>query len=242
MRDYQDAFGHEMYDYFQGEGGFEVVERDDGYVDVSSGPMAYFSECKDWPPHHREAMRYVKGNVLDIGCGVGRHSLYLQDIGFDVLGIDISPLAMEVCRLRGMKNVKVMSIDQINTRLGKFDTILMLGNNFGLFGGYDKAKLLLKRFRKITNENARIIAESNDPYRTSNPFHLEYHKFNKKRKRMPGQLRIRVRYEKYATPWFDYLIVSKDEMEKILDSTGWRIEHFIDSENSAYIAVIMSQR
>jgi ubiquinone/menaquinone biosynthesis C-methylase UbiE len=37
-------------------------------------------------------MKYVKGRrVLDIGCGVGRHALYLQNEerqGFDVLGID----------------------------------------------------------------------------------------------------------------------------------------------------------
>ena len=97
MKDYQDAFGHGMYDYFEGEGGLEIVERDDGYFDVSGGPKAWFSEYKDWSGHQRKAMRFVKGRALDIGCGAGRHSLYLQGKGFDVMGMDISPWAVEVC-------------------------------------------------------------------------------------------------------------------------------------------------
>jgi 2-polyprenyl-3-methyl-5-hydroxy-6-metoxy-1,4-benzoquinol methylase len=46
---------------------------------------------------YEEAMQFVKGRVLDVGCGEGRHSLYLQEKWFDVLGIDISPLAIKVC-------------------------------------------------------------------------------------------------------------------------------------------------
>lgn len=238
MKDNQDAYGHLVYDYLYGKENCEIVERDDGYIDTSIGLRAYFSECENWSAHQREAMRHVRGRILDIGCGAGRHSLYLQDKGFEVVGIDISPLAVEVCKLRGMKDARVMSITQISPKLGKFDTILMFGNNFGLFGSYKKAKMLLKKLHKLTSNIGRIIAESNDPYKTDNPFHLKYQESNRKRNRMSGQLRIRVRYMKYTTPWFDYLMVSKDEMEKILDGTGWRVARFIDSEGSAYTAVI----
>lgn len=114
----------------------------------------------------------------------------------------------------------------------------MLGNNFGLFGSFNRAKWLLKRFHKITSEKARIIAESMDPYKTDEPAHLEYHKYNRKRGRMSGQLSLRVRYKKYATPWFDYLLASKDEMQDITDGTGWRIKRFIGSKHTCYIAII----
>jgi hypothetical protein len=131
-----------------------------------------------------------------------------------------------------------MSIDDINIEIGRFDTILMLGNNFGLFGSNNKAKTLLKEFHNITYEKARIITESNDPYKTNNPFHLEYHELNRKKKRMSGQLKIRARYKKYMTPWFDYLMASKTEMKKIVEGTGWNISHYIDSDSSSYIAII----
>ncbi len=242
MKDHQDAFGHGMYDYFEGEGGLEIVERDDGCFDGTGGPKAYFSKYKDWSGHQRKAMRFVKGKVLDIGCGAGRHSLYLQGKGFDVMGVDTSPLAVEVCRRRGIENVRVLSITQIGSKLGTFETILMLGNNFGLFGSAKRAKWLLGRFHKITSENGRIIAESRDLYKTERREHLEYHELNRKRGRIPGQVRIRVRYRKYVTPWLDYLIVSKEEMEAILSDTGWKVKRFIDSVGSAYIAVIEKER
>lgn len=238
LKDNQDAFGHEMFDYFTSKTGWEIIERDDGYYDASIGPKIYFSEYEDWPPIEKKAMRYARGRVLDIGSGAGRHCLYLQDKGHDVLATDNSPLAIEVCKLRGLRNASITSINQINSKSGVFDTILMLGNNFGLFGSFERARRLLQRFHKITTQNARIIANSYTPYQTDIPEHLQYHKFNRERGRMAGQLRVRVRYKKYVTPWFDYLIVSKEEMENILVGTGWRVTKYLESDNSYYIAII----
>jgi SAM-dependent methyltransferase len=234
----QDAFGQEIYDYFKKQQGYEIVERDDGYFDLSYGPRQYFAEYPEWQLHEKQAMKYVRGRVLDIGCGAGRHSLYLQKRGFDVLGIDNSPGAVEVCRMRGLRKTRVLSVTEITSRVGKFDTILMFGNNFGLFGSFKRARWLLRRFHKLTSAQARIIAESRDPYQTNLPEHLDYHRQNRKNGRMSGQIRIRVRYKHYATPWFDYLMVSQAEMKKILRGTGWMVKRFLTSRSAMYIAVI----
>ncbi|MFC2014866.1 hypothetical protein ACFLUP_02615 [Chloroflexota bacterium] len=77
LKDEQDAFGHMVYDHLTKEAVHEVIERDDGQVGVDDS-TGYFSEYKDWPSHVKKAMRYVRGRVLDIGNGAGRHSLYLQ--------------------------------------------------------------------------------------------------------------------------------------------------------------------
>ncbi|MDI6887412.1 MAG: hypothetical protein QMC98_02070 [Candidatus Thermoplasmatota archaeon] len=55
---------------------------------------------------------------------------------------------------------------------------------------------------------------------------------------MGGQVRIRVRFEKFIGNWFDYLLVSKKGMGKIVEGTGWKIRKFIDSKKAAYIAII----
>jgi len=236
----EDAFGQMIWAYYKGREVFEIVERDDGYIDVGSkyGPKMYFSEYEDWSLVEQKAMESVKGRVLDVGCGAGRHSLYLQKKGFDVLGIDNSPLAIKVCELRGLKKAKTMSIEDVNFKPNSFDTIIMMGNNFGLFGSFKKARKLLKKFHEMTSENALIIADTRDPYKTDNPDHFEYHRFNKEKGRMGGQVRIRIRFRKHVGRWFDYLMVSKKEMEEILKGAGWKVKEFIDSEDAEYIAII----
>ena len=233
----EDAFGHIIYDNHKGLETDHVIERDDGYVDPMIGDHGYLSEYKDWPPHEMKAMKLVKGRVLDIGCGAGRHSIYLQNKGLDVLGVDNSRLALKACKERGLKKTKHMDITQISSKLGKFDTILMLGNNFGLFSSVKQARWLLRRFRNMTSPDARIIAASMEVYATEKPEHLWYHKRNRKLGRLGGQVRIRARYKKYKTPWFDYLIVSKEEMEMILEGTGWKVRQYLDNEHQ-YIAII----
>jgi hypothetical protein len=90
----------------------------------------------------------------------------------------------------------------------------------------------------MTTPGARILAETIDPMQTSNPEHMAYHERNRQRGRMPGQVRIRVRIGKTIGPWFDYLFVSRSELAGIVEGTGWKVAHTIDSDGPAYIAIL----
>jgi SAM-dependent methyltransferase len=235
----KDAYGQEVWAYLNGKKWYEVIERDDSFVDVSPGGEDYFQAFKGWPKHQRQAIKFVRGRVLDVGAGAGRVSLYLQKKGLKVTAIDNSPLAIRVCKKRGVKDARVLPIEKIAIfKPNTFDSIVMYGNNFGLFGSFKKAKMLLKKLYRITTPRAVIIAESNDPYKTKDPAHISYHKFNLRRGRMAGQLRIRLRIRNYIGDWFDYLIVSRPEMRNILKGTGWKVKKFVDSGRSMYVAVI----
>ncbi len=239
MKPEEDAAGQVMWAYYHGRDVIEIWERDDGFFTATSTePKRYFLEYKDWAPHEKQAMKFVKGKVLDIGCGAGRHSLYLQNKGFDVLGIDSSPLAIKVCKLRGVKQAEVLTLEDATFKPGVFDTILMLGNNFSVFGTFNKARRLLKKLHQMTSKRALIIAETRNPYKTDNQAYLDYYEANKKKNRMSGQLRGRVRFEKFVSKWFDWLMVSKDEMQEILNGTKWMVQEFIDSGDAQYVAII----
>lgn len=238
LTDRQDAFGHLIYDAWVGLDSYEVDERDDGFVGVAKMVDFYLAPFEKWPAHQQTAMEFARGRVLDVGAGGGRHSLYLQQRGHAVVTLDNSPLAVRTCRERGLADTLLMPVTQVSSRVGTFDTILMLGNNFGLFGSFRRARWLLRRFLSLTSPDARIIAESRDPHQTDCQVHLAYQALNRSRGRMPGQLRLRIRYLTYCTPWFDYLLVSKTEMESILAGTGWQVERYLDAAGGSYIAVI----
>ncbi|NIO37141.1 methyltransferase domain-containing protein [Candidatus Bathyarchaeota archaeon] len=237
MKPEEDAFGQKLWAAYKGEEVFEIVERDDGYIDAMK-IKGYFADFQDWSPAEQKAMDYVRGRVLDIGCGAGRHALYLQKKGLDVLGIDVSPLAVKVCKSRGLRKAIVMSIEEVDFERNSFDTIIMMGNNFGLLGSFKNARRLLKRFHEMTSQNAITVASTRDPYKTDNQAHLAYHKQNKKKGRMAGQVRIRSRFRKYVGRWFDYLMVSKEEVKQILEGTGWNTKKIIEFKEPNYIAII----
>ena len=240
LTDNQDAYGHLIADYYDGKtDALEIVEREDGFITASPvHPQIYFAEYPDWPAHQQCALASATGRVLDIGSGAGRHALYLQARGHEVLGIDNSPLAIQLCRRRGLQQAEVLPITRVSAALGLFDTVLLMGSNFGLCGTFKRARWLLKRFGSLTPATGTIIAETRDPYATADADHLAYHQWNRERGRMGGQIRIRVRYRQYATPWFDYLFVSKSEMAEILHGTGWTVERYLDGDSPVYIVIL----
>jgi len=239
----QDAYGREVYDYFLGEDVREIVEREDGFIGLSGGPKAYFAPYEEWPVIQQEAVQLAYGRCLDIGCGPGRVCLYLQEKGIDVVGIDNSPLAIHTAQLRGVQDARVLPITRASRNtLGIFDTMIMFGNNFGLFGTVKRAKWLLRRFYKMMSRDGRILAESRDVYQTDKPEHLAFHERNRQMGRMSGQVRIRVRYRNLKGPWFDYLMVSQTEMAEIVAGTGWYITRVIEAEGGPDYTAVLEKR
>jgi len=180
----------------------------------------------------------MRGRVLDVGAGAGRVALELQDRGHEVVAVDVSPGAVEVCRRRGVRDARVVAFEDVDASIGPIDTVVMFGNNFGLFGGAAKARRMLRRLHRLTTPQGRIVAETRHTFSTDNPDHVDYHERNRKRGRMPGQLRLRVRFRLAATPWFDYLIVSPDELRELVAGSGWEVSRLIEGEAGIYVAVL----
>lgn len=231
-----DAFGQALLERHRGGTEPSVVERSDGFV--AAERMDYFAPVRRWGSHEREGLRHMGGRVLDVGCGGGRLALALQDRGMDVLGIDISPCAVKVCRERGVLRVKRLPVSKVSRALGRFDTIAMYGNNFGLVENPRRAVWLLRRFAAFTGPDGRIVATTLDPYGTTDPTHLGYHRANRRAGRMGGQIRLRIRHRDLATPWFDYLFVSLPELRRLAKAGGWEVSTVIPTEGSEYTAVL----
>ncbi|TFF91137.1 class I SAM-dependent methyltransferase [Candidatus Thorarchaeota archaeon] len=231
-----DVFGMVLLDAANCEEAIHEIERDDGYVDESVGKQ-YVAQFEDWPEGQRKAIASAKGRVLDIGCGAGRVSMYLQEHGHRVTGIDSSPGAIEASKRRGVEDVRLMDAANLDFSNEVFDTVIMFGNNFGILGDPDRVVGMLRRLHDITTPDAVILAESRNPLTTDNPVHLAYHQKNRDRGHPPGLVKIRLRYKGVTGNWWRLLLATPELMKSIAEKAGWNVAEILGDE-SIYVGVL----
>jgi len=234
-----ELYAQAMLDHWLGKRAIVEFERDDGHRGKSD-LAGYFAPPKAWLPIERDAMRHVRGRVLDVGCGPGRHALYLQGRGLKVVGIDPSPTQVALARVRGLRDVYEASVWRLPKGLGRFDTVLLMGNNFGLAGNLPRMRKFLRELAEITGDGGRIVGHTRIPG-TWIDHHLAYVKRNVARGRPPGLLTLRVRYKGRVGDWFELLLLSPDDLVALAHETGWDFTRMLwrpDAAPSDYIAIL----
>ncbi len=160
-----DALGFALLDYWEhgAEARSHFIERDDGVLDtVDTGVM--FSEKSEWSLAEMPVAERAGRRVLDIGAGAGRHAVPLQASGREVVALDTSPGAVEVCRRRGVRETFTGTVfDLAGTDPEPFDTFLLCGNNFGLLESPKKAPGILGALRELAAPGAEIMGTCVDP-------------------------------------------------------------------------------
>ncbi|HET6614993.1 MAG TPA: methyltransferase domain-containing protein [Dehalococcoidia bacterium] len=236
-----DAFGAALRECFDAGGvpGVtpQIIERDDGFIE-SNDMAVYFEQPDQWSELDRWACDAVRGHILDIGAGAGRHALFLQERGHDVTALDTSHGAVTVCEARGVSKVFEGTIeDLVATAPAAFHGFVLLGNNLGLLRDRDYAPRFLEALASIAAPSATLAGTCIDPYTTQHPEHLAYHDANRSKGRMAGQVRIRIRHRGVATPWWEYLFASPAELAEFAAPTPWRIVE--QKTNGPLYAMIM---
>lgn len=155
----KDLFGKALLDYFNGNYTEDIITATN-ISDEDELPIPYlFRNFKDMPKLEQKALQLCKGNVLDVGCGSGSHSLYLQEKGFQVKAIDISKGAIEVAKKRGVENAELKNVlNETET----FDTVLLLMNGTGIFQEISQVGNYLKHLKSLLNPDGQILIDSSD--------------------------------------------------------------------------------
>ena len=219
-----DIFGKIMYDAWKGRGTHNYeLERDDGYINSTNG-VQYMAPYSDWWASEQLATSKFLGPLLDIGCGAGRVAKFCQDKNIEYTGIDISPLAVQVCKERGFTDVHTASVDNLDLGRNDFRTIIMFGNNFGLLGTTEEVVKMLKNFHRISVPDAIILAGSRNPLATNEQIHLDLHERNRIAGRPPGFLTLRLHYKGETTEWWNLLLASPELMAEIAEEANWKLE------------------
>ena len=156
----KDLFGQALVDYQNGDYTEDIITSTN-ISDDDILPILYlFRNYKEMPKIEQKALDLAYGDVLDVGCGAGSHSLYLQDKKkLNVKAIDISQGAIKVCFKRGIKDTQVIDVLEVTEQ---FDTILLLMNGTGVFQKLDLVTKYLLHLKSLLKPKGQILIDSSD--------------------------------------------------------------------------------
>ncbi len=230
----RDTFGQALYGYWKGDHKTpHFIRRDDGYLDETPTDDYFRTELM---PNEKALAKFAHGKILDVGSGAGRALFYFGKKGFEIYGIDFSPLAVRVCKERGLE-ADVKDIFKIRKTTG-YDTILLFGNNIGIGGNLKGAEKLLKKLSALVNKKGRVLLTSIDVTKTDNPKHKAYQQTNLKKKKYVGEVKIRVEYKKAIGTYFKWIHLDPEKLKELAAKTDWKVIYLKSSKSGSYSAVL----
>ena len=156
-----DLFGEALLNYYHKPGKQRLITWTSLTEEDPVSLSYFFRPYNSMPKIEQKALELTKGTVLDVGCGSGSHSLYLQNTKqLEVLGVDISRGATQVAALRGVKKVVHRSIFDYNEK--RFDTILLLMNGLGIAQTFSGVMPLLFHLKSLLQPKGQILVDSSD--------------------------------------------------------------------------------
>jgi len=229
-----EPFGLALLDYIRGNTTETItLERDDSYSEEM--PISiFFRKPSEYYPHEHTAIDLCSGRILDIGAGTGIHSVLLQQHGFRVTAIDISPEAVTVMEHLGVKDARCIDIYEFHSE--RFDTLLLLGRGIGLTGDLNGLNKFLNHCPRIIKPDGQFLLNSCDVRKTIIPEHVKYHESNLKANKYVGEIRCRLIYKRHVGEYFNWLHVDYQTLSEHAMHCGWMPEIVAEEDDGHYLA------
>ena len=229
----KDLFGKAILD-FQTNSSPENIITSTSISEEDEMEVAYlFRSFVEMPAIEQKAIQLANGKTLDIGCGAGSHSLYLQnERNIDVHSIDISKNAIQACLLRGLKNVQ--AIDVLDLENEKYDTILLLMNGTGIFETLEKSTIYLQKLKSLLNPNGQILIDSSDII-------YMFDEDEDGGKWIPsdnyyGELTFSLQYKKEKEVDFPWLYMDYNTLQNAALANGLKCQLILEGDHFDYLA------
>lgn len=232
----KDLFGQAIFDYYTNNSPGNLI-TETSISEADEMDVAYlFRDFEKMPKIEQKALSLAKGKILDVGCGAGSHSLYLQEKGFDVTAIDISPKAIEVCKGRGVKNALCKNVLEVSD---SFDTIILLMNGTGVFGKLKNVSKFLKHLQSLLLPGGQILIDSSDLIYMFDededggkwiPMQGDYY----------GELDFYITYKNQKEDPLSWLYLDYNTLQNACIANGLQCELILEGEHYDYLAKITS--
>lgn len=126
--------------------------------------------------NYKEAERFLKNliaylninknhTILDLACGKGRHSFFLNSLGYNVTGVDLSTQSILEASKNKNERLKFMIHDMRLPLESKYDVILNMFTSFGYFDSIDDNFKVLKTVKNsLKKDGIGVIDFMNSNY------------------------------------------------------------------------------
>jgi SAM-dependent methyltransferase len=228
----KDLFGKAILDY-QTNTSPEDIITETNITEADEMEVAYlFRDFISMPKIEQTALQLAKGKILDVGCGAGSHSLYLQEKGLEVTAIDISSNAIKACELRGIKMARVQNVLDLENE--KFDTILLLMNGTGIFGSLNNTAVYLQKLKSLLAPNGQILIDSSDII-------YMFDEAEDGSKWIPadgyyGELTFTISYKNQTEDPFPWLYLDYNTLQNAVHANGLQCELLAEGAHFDYLA------
>ncbi|RVT98040.1 methyltransferase domain-containing protein [Mucilaginibacter limnophilus] len=224
-----DILGQAIYNYQHNERKHKLWIHNRYGAKEEMPVKTYFRDEDNMPDLEWLALNECRGKVLDIGAGAGSHALILQERGFDVTALEISPLAAKVMQERGVSNIIETDIFKYNSQ--QYDTLLLLMNGIGLTGSLRNLRAFLRHAKTLLNKGGQLLFDSSDVtylYEDGLP-----------KDRYHGEIWYEYEYQRQKSGWFSWLYIDKQTLLKIAGEEGWTTEVLLEDELGQYLVRLM---
>jgi len=230
-----DIFGKALETYFQNQKN-QVLTTWTNLTEEDNVPLSYFfRDFKQMPKLEQKALELAEGKVLDVGCGPGSHSLYLQNNKkLDVTALDISEGAIRVTQQRGVRQTVCASI--LDFKNQKFDSILLLMNGMGIGKSIQKLPLLISHLKSLLAPKGSIFVDSSDLIYLFDEDDISLWKEDEV---YYGEVNYGVRFENESEE-FPWLYVDPDELKNACLKAGLNFKIVEKGSNKDYLAELKS--
>ena len=231
----KDIFGQCCIDYYNGDKDAAIqVKTDIAENDILPAKLL-FRDYSDMPVHEQKALQQARGDILDVGACAGSHSLYLQELGYNVTSLDISEGCCEVMKSRGIKNIICDDILQFKGKT--YDTILLLMNGIGIAGNLPNLPELLDHLRTLLKPSGKIIFDSSDLQylyleedgSISIPLTEKYY----------GELVYNLEYKDLKSDEFNWFFIDPYTMEAVANECNFKMQFLSEGPHYDYVACLV---
>ena len=118
-----------------------------------------YDEARNFIDNIIKYLDVKKGSkILDLACGIGRHSIYLEKIGFKVVGADNSPNNIKKAKAKQNRSLSFIQMEMIDNTNYKYDCIFNLFTSFG-YVNHDYNLKTIKNIERQLKDNGTVVVD-----------------------------------------------------------------------------------